>query len=494
MNKTMAFAGVATLFQAAGQMIFTALGLAQHFCVIDFLREFPLLIYIRILYFHNPNSCGNSINIGQAIDEIANPAFVLLTNVPFTAFRTFVINSISLGLSFFWIISSVIIMIGGAKGQQSKHRRWPWITITVAVCSLDLVATVTYANDSFHTRTLSDVMNYIGGVASGLAGVQLDTSWAAWLMVLLYSRFVVLFTLNLLLVVTVILNYNVKPEIKLIESFVEMEAPIQTHVDAATETSNDVPATIVVPVVNVNGNGTVSIRDVEEASIPSESVVETTKIPRPGLSQSFKRMKEFLFKRTPSPVVRGRLTLDSIDGSPERSPQTQHIDMDKKRTVNFPENLLSLPQRLENMIAEQQRRLDQAVIDTAGRRTPPRASQSMPQLHQNPNQPETTQGRRSTRVELQGQLPWAYIPASAHPMRDQLPPDEDLPPVPLPDYTAIQSFRKASVHRAASSLSSLIQKKEYTSSQPNRESVQPARPAKFKTGANLQLLPIFKEN
>lgn len=66
--------------------------------------------------------------------------------------------------------------------------------------------------------------------------------------------------------------------------------------------------------------------------------------------------------------------------------------MDKKRTVNFPENLLSLPQRLENMIAEQQRRLDQAVIDTAGRRTPPRVSQSMPQLHQNSNQPETSQG------------------------------------------------------------------------------------------------------
>lgn len=51
--------------------------------------------------------------------------------------------------------------------------------------------------------------------------------------------------------------------------------------------------------------------------------------------------------------------------------------------------------------------------------------------------------RRGTAAELQGQLPWAYIPASAHRMRDQLPSDEDLPPVPLPDYTAIPSFRKA---------------------------------------------------
>lgn len=66
--------------------------------------------------------------------------------------------------------------------------------------------------------------------------------------------------------------------------------------------------------------------------------------------------------------------------------RSQHIHIDdKKRTVNFPENLLSLPQRLENMIAEQQRRLDRAVIDTAGRRSPPRVTQSLPQLN------ETTQ-------------------------------------------------------------------------------------------------------
>lgn len=63
-----------------------------------------------------------------------------------------------------------------------------------------------------------------------------------------------------------------------------------------------------------------------------------------------------------------------------RSPRAQHVDIDKKRQVNFPESLLSLPQRLENIIAEQQRRLDKAVIDTSGRTSPPRASQSMPHL------------------------------------------------------------------------------------------------------------------
>lgn len=51
--------------------------------------------------------------------------------------------------------------------------------------------------------------------------------------------------------------------------------------------------------------------------------------------------------------------------------------------------------------------------------------------------------RRGTAAELQGQLPWSYIPPSAHRMRDNLPEDEDLPPVPVPDYTLHPKYRKA---------------------------------------------------
>lgn len=73
-----------------------------------------------------------------------------------------------------------------------------------------------------------------------------------------------------------------------------------------------------------------------------------------------------------------------------RSPRAHHadVDLDKKRTVNFPESLMSLPQRLENIIAEQQRRLDRAIIDTSGRASPPRASQSLPHLATTSSQPE----------------------------------------------------------------------------------------------------------
>ncbi|XP_059055356.1 uncharacterized protein LOC131849333 [Achroia grisella] len=426
MNKFMITAGVMTLLQAVTQMILSGLGLAQYFCIIDFLKELPLLIYIRILYFHNPVYCGIRINIGQAIDGMSNQAFVLLTQEPLTAFRTFVVNSTILGLSILWIIASVIIMVGGAKNEQSKSMRWPWITVTVSMCTVDIVATVIYANDSFYTRTLSDIMEYIDGIASGTQGMELDTSWASWVMVLLYSRFVIFFFMNVFFVISIIIDGNAKRRID-----------VHTGVQVETPTMMD---------------DTTSDKDIETSSVISHS----TRIPRPGLSQSFRRMKAMLFKKPSPPAVHSNP--DTLNGSPARSSNNQLVESDKKRTVNFPENLLSLPQRLENLIAEQQRRLDRAVIDTSGRRTPPRASQSMPQLHSTSEQ--DARGRRGTAAELQGQRPWAYIPASAHRMRDQLPPDEDLPPVPLPDYTAIQPFRKASVHRAASSLSSLIQKRE----------------------------------
>ncbi|XP_031767361.1 uncharacterized protein LOC113521361 isoform X2 [Galleria mellonella] len=425
MNKLMITAGVVTLLQAVTQMILTGLGLAQYFCLIDFLKELPLVIYIRILYFHNPEYCGVRINIGHAIDGMINQAFVSLNQEPLTTFRTFVINFTSFGLSILWMIASVIIIIGGAKNKQSKGMRWPWITVTVAVCGVDLVATVIYANDSFHTRTLSDIMEYINGIASGTGGMDLDTSWASWVMVILYSRFVVFFFVNMFFIISVIIDGNAIRRID-VHAAVQVEAP--TMADDAT-----------------------SNKDTETSSLPSRN----TRIPRPGLSQSFRRMKELLFGKPSPPTARSNS--ETLNSSPLRSTHTQLGETDKKRTVNFPENLLSLPQRLENLIAEQQRRLDTAVIDTSGRRSPPRISQSMPQL--NTASEQDSRGR-GTAAELQGQLPWAYIPSSAHRMRDQLPPDEDLPPVPLPDYTAIQPFRKASVHRAASSLSSLIQKRE----------------------------------
>ncbi|KAL4717643.1 hypothetical protein ACJJTC_000792 [Scirpophaga incertulas] len=422
-NKVLIFAGVTTIFQSIGQMIYCSLALAQYYCVVDFMRELPILVYLKIIYFHNPDMCGARVNIGSVIDSIADQAFVLLNKEPLTGFRTFIINCVNLSISGCWILASIILIMGGARNSDSKLVRWPWVLTTVAATGADLVATVIYANDSFYTRTLSDTMEFIGGVVSGIADTTLDTTWVAWVMVLLYSRFVVFFGINILLLLFVIVDCN---------------SPIPIN----TSTQVEVPMTL---------DAYTSDKDSDILSIVSESR-PLAKLPRPGLRRSFLRMKRFLFNRN---LQRSPSNLESYKSTPECSPRVPHRNVDKK-TVNFPENLLSLPQRLENLIAQQQRRLDEAVIDTAVRTSPPRASQSMPQLSSH----QDAKGRRGTAAELQGQLPWAYIPASANRMRDQLPPDEDLPPVPLPDYSAIQPFRKASVHRAASSLSSLLYKRE----------------------------------
>lgn len=401
LNKIMVTSGVITMLQATGQMIFTSLGLAQYFCVIDFLRGLPVFVYIRVLYFHNPDSCGATVNIGEIIDSIANQAFVLFRYEPFTVFRTFIINCTSLGLSVFWLISSVIIIMGGARDKQTKCMRWPWIITSAAVCGLDLVASVTYANDSFHTRTLSDMMDFVGGQVNGLGGVDLDTAWTSWIMVLLYSRFVVLFIVNIILIVIVIVDCNIKKE-PVTESD-NIEAPAPVPAQAAPQAPVPVPVPIQVSTAvqatpsqepgppTIITTDEISDRDEELASLPSERF--TTRIPRAGLSRSFRRMKAFLFRKSPSPEVHTRIIRsnpDSLQASPERSPRAHHadVDLDKKRTVNFPETLMSLPQRLENIIAEQQRRLDRAVIDTSGRASPPRASQSLPHLATTSSQPE----------------------------------------------------------------------------------------------------------
>ncbi|KAJ2954388.1 hypothetical protein O0L34_g2652 [Tuta absoluta] len=436
MNTAMVIAGVATLFQAGVQILVASLAILQYFCIIDLLQEFPLLVFIKIVYFHNPSSCGLHVNIGEVVEGMPSQALVLLTQVPLTATRTFYINLASLGLSAVWLLTCFGILRGGAKKKESKPIRWPWLTVTVAICSLDIAAAVTYINDTFHTRTLTELVAYIGGVASATGNVEVDTTWVAWSMVLLYSRFVFFFLLNLALIVVVVIHVSKKRYLE--NTGVQVEAQTTTQ-DTGTGPATDMDA------------GSSS------SSGGSATVAPRAAIPRPGLTHSFRKMKERIFGKN-SPAARSAAHVeagpDSSEVSPERSPRLQHVDAYKKRTVNFPENLLS--QRLENLIAEQRRRLDAAVVDT-GRTSPPRASQSLPQLA------PTTQyaaSRRGTAAELQGQLPWAYVPGAANHMRDQLPPDEDLPPVPLPDYTVIPAYRKASVHRGASSLSSMTQKRD----------------------------------
>ncbi|XP_072930253.1 uncharacterized protein [Epargyreus clarus] len=346
-NKMIIFAGTATLIQAVFQFVFSVGCIAQYYCIIDFLRGYPIFLYIRILYFHNPEVCNRRITIGHVIPEIPDQAFVTLSRIPDSVTRTFILSCSSIGISFFWLLGS-LLLLGTTTRARDTGIRWPWMASTIA--------------------TLTDLLNYVSGTASGVGNVELNTSWAAWVMVLVFARFIFFFILNLLLLFLMIADANV-------------------HRRAPETIILEVPPTQDIEMVDV-----LSFKDEDEQC---SSIVEPTKIPRVGLSKSFRRMKDYLFAR---------------------------------QTPTFPKRALSTP--------------------------------TLP----------VKRRRRSTVADLHSQLPWAYIDASGNRMRDHLPADEDLPPMPLPDYAALNTFRKASVHRAASSLSSLTQKRDEFMKIPRRVS------------------------
>ncbi|XP_063374033.1 uncharacterized protein LOC134661777 [Cydia amplana] len=431
------FTGTYTLVQALVQFIISLMAIAQHYCVINFLRGYPLLIYIRMLYFHNPSSCGTDINIGESLEDVANEAYVYIASMSFVTTRAFIFSCISIGLSVLWAAGSILLIKGGWRKHHSNHVHWPWVAVSFLVGLEDIVGILCYINDSFHTEvtsttrapallTLRDSLEFINGIGSGFGSNNPSTKWASRTMALLHGRFGICLLINLGLIIFTILDCS-RHRTSVTSSEIERPGNLDTIPDwssKAEEGSDEPPP-----------------------SEPSEPA-PVAKIPRPGLSHSFRSMKNMLFRRSAS--------LNSLDNR-----NKNRVNFMSEESTSDP---AQPPHSFENLIAEQQRRLRGATVDTAGRRGSMQPARTLPHLSTIKVQ-ETSRGGRSTGGQLPGQMPWAYIAgAPANRMRDQLPPDEDLPPVPLPDYTALQSRRKASVHRAASSLSSLTQKKDYTNS------------------------------
>ncbi|XP_022118482.2 uncharacterized protein LOC110995568 isoform X2 [Pieris rapae] len=384
MASLVGFAGVASCTQAAVQIVMSALSLAQYFCLIDFLQDLPELLYIKILYYHNPAICGQRVNIGQSLTEVSNQAFVLIRLEPFTVTRTFYINCVHLGLGVLWFFSSIILIASWSNNRKTPTK-WPWIVITIGICALDVVAIVIFANDVFFTRTLNEIMNYIGATASGLGNTVLDTRLAVWIMIAVYGRLGVFFLFNIVVLIVVAIK---KREVTVMADNIS-EAPSTTKLFARRDTPNFEDS--------VSTSGT-------------SYDLEVDRIPRPTLARK---------------------------GDPE---------MDKK--VKFIADIITPPvtENKEN-IQERSNSIDISVVGTAA---PSQPSTSSTQL----SVTEKKISKKPSTAELDRQLPWSYLPSTSQPMRSQLPPDEDLPPVPLPDYTVIHNPRKASVHRAPSNLGS----------------------------------------
>lgn len=95
--------------------------------------------------------------------------------------------------------------------------------------------------------------------------------------------------------------------------------PATTEPDRPMEAPPDVAPVISPTTVAATTQTTIesnSDKDVEVTSLPSNRSM--IRIPRPGISQSFKRMKNMLFKRSASPDVRSRSNPDSLNISSER--------------------------------------------------------------------------------------------------------------------------------------------------------------------------------
>ncbi|XP_039764169.1 uncharacterized protein LOC120636668 isoform X2 [Pararge aegeria] len=394
-KKLLICAGVTTLLQAVTQVVLSVLSIAQYLGFIDFLRELPHLIFIKILYYHT----------------------------------------------------------GGTLNEYSRPIRWPWVAVTVAVCAVDLVATVIFANDSFHTRTLNNIMNYIGGTANGVGGISIDTSATAWIMVIIYSRFIIIFIVNVVVIILVALNKNKskKADLNLVESpNIAIPAVQQPRHSTPLAKENN----------NLNIGEIQNLSDIIEDANNDSSFDSSTEnlnesyyktygfnMPRARFSRTFQNIKKKIFAKDTFVQSKDKVIdrYETIEHSSERSPQMRGSN---RRAVIFPENLLSLPQRVENMIAAVQHRLDRSVKDPSG---PISAPQSLPAKAQMSDANITfNKGRRDTAPELSGQLPWTYIPEAPYRLYWDLPSDEEPPPIPLADYTAIgvASGRKTSVHRA----------------------------------------------
>ncbi|XP_069364868.1 uncharacterized protein [Maniola hyperantus] len=284
-HKVINYAGVICLLQAVTQVTFSSIAIAQYFCAVDFLNNNGPSVLLKIMYYINPDTCGNTVNIGNAIPGIPNQAFVLFRSEPMTSTRTYIINVTSLVLGCIWAMACCLLLAGGTRNQYPRSLRWPWITATVSICAVDVVASITFANDSFHTKSLSDIITYIGATASGIGLTTIDTSTTAWIMVLVYSRCVVMFVVNVVLMVFVAMHVD------------ETEAQV-------VETPRETTLTPVPPPMPLIENPIYSsARTVcDESTIIQNDEDNTEKvcenIPRANLSQAYRKMKKKLFIQT----------------------------------------------------------------------------------------------------------------------------------------------------------------------------------------------------
>lgn len=93
---------------------------------------------------------------------------------------------------------------------------------------------------------------------------------------------------------------------------ISTHSQVHTQTPSQAQTQTDDPSPII-PEERESSD----LADVEVSSTPS-AYRAAGRIPRAGLSHSFRKMKAFLFRRPSTPEQRSKLHPDSLNGSPDR--------------------------------------------------------------------------------------------------------------------------------------------------------------------------------
>ncbi|XP_013147298.1 PREDICTED: uncharacterized protein LOC106110096 [Papilio polytes] len=312
-TRISAFGLIATV-QAIILLFLTIFLILHAYCVIDFVGDTFIAVMIKTLYFHDPGLCGDTINIGTLIDGIADQAFIKMEYAPFTYNRT---------LYFIWGNFAVAILC--LIANELMFINWsiiPWLLVSLVACLLDFSGILIYLNETYATKTLPDVMVYIGAKSFGTGNLALDTASVAPIMSLIISKCVVFLIINCTLLVWHAMDRNDQ---------------YNTYVNAIAAAENPI----------------------SPADFPLETIdVSPQRLPRPSLYRNDRfvatlRLRDIEADCSPAPR---ELTI--AQRQPEPLSRNQRAFSAEDIRIRVPDALLSLPQRLEKIIADESKNLE----------------------------------------------------------------------------------------------------------------------------------------
>ncbi|XP_067001315.2 uncharacterized protein [Anabrus simplex] len=200
-RSTIVFASLLSLVQGCIQLAVAIYGILVYKCSVAQPDLSNILQFTGVVYF-----------LGQCRDGMhAADNFFSLIATNRAAERTIGVMSTYAALSTLWILASFILLAQavGNKNRKAKTLHWlhyPWVGVTVACLTMDIVATILYSLDFKYTESIEDLLNYLNMKSRTIPTNEVKDliSFPTMVMVLFCSRLVVIWILNIILVTLVI--------------------------------------------------------------------------------------------------------------------------------------------------------------------------------------------------------------------------------------------------------------------------------------------------